>query len=74
MSEPLAQKYEREKARNVQLRATLVQLEHVSRMDLPVEPPRDVLPMPKPGDRKYSQVRWLPQRSAQRLTRPHLRR
>lgn len=57
MSEPLAQAYEREKARNVQLRATLVQLEHVSRMDLPVEPPRDVLPMPKPGDRKYSQVR-----------------
>lgn len=53
----LAEEYAREKARSTQLRAALTQLEHLERIELGAEPPKDVLPLPKPGDRPYSQAR-----------------
>ncbi|KAG8466114.1 hypothetical protein KFE25_001870 [Diacronema lutheri] len=63
----LAEEYAREKARSTQLRAALTQLEHLERIELGAEPPKDVLPLPKPGDRPYSQEVYVNQSGSDSL-------
>mmetsp|Transcript_36346 Transcript_36346/g.84306 ORF Transcript_36346/g.84306 Transcript_36346/m.84306 type:complete len:89 (+) Transcript_36346:168-434(+) len=50
-----------EQVRNVQLRADLTRIESIARLMVVDESPRDVLPMPKPGDRKSSQEVYVGQ-------------
>lgn len=79
----LEEEYRAEKQRNVQLRAALIRLEHLERLEYGEEPPKDILPLPKPGDRPYSQVsasRFVPRGWGWRLCSsfqrvpPHIRR
>jgi len=61
MTVDLEREYQEERTRNLKLRATLKKLEHIESFEVPEEPPDDVLPLPKPGDPKYSQEVYVNQ-------------
>mmetsp|Transcript_15275 Transcript_15275/g.41031 ORF Transcript_15275/g.41031 Transcript_15275/m.41031 type:complete len:98 (+) Transcript_15275:42-335(+) len=57
----LSAEYAAEAERHTKLRAELTRIEHLERFEVPDEPPDDVLPLPKPGDPKYSQEVYVNQ-------------
>lgn len=66
-AEDVREHFKRELERNRMLKAALVQLEHLDQLELGDEQPKDVLPLPKPGDRKYSQEVYVSQHGRDNL-------